>query len=99
MLVFRDGHQEEISRYTIVGGNIYTSADYWNSGSWTKKVPLAELDVPSTLQLNRERDRAISSVASFVSRTILWFGRYCRSGRNAARSSALNSSGCSHAAK
>lgn len=55
VLVFRDGHKEEISRYTIVGGNIYTSDDYWNSGSWTKKVPIAELDVRSTLELNRER--------------------------------------------
>ncbi len=55
VLVFRDGHKEEITRYTIVGGAIYTSADYWNSGSWTKKVPVAELDVPATLELNRER--------------------------------------------
>jgi hypothetical protein len=55
VLVFRDGHREEITRYTIVGGAIYTSGDYWNSGSWTKKVPIAELDVPATLELNRER--------------------------------------------
>lgn len=54
-LVFRDGHKEEITRYTIVGGTIYTNADYWNNGSWTKKVPLAELNVPATLELNRER--------------------------------------------
>ena len=55
VLVFRDGHQEEITRYTIVGSTIYTSADYWKNGSWTKKVPIAELDVPATLELNRER--------------------------------------------
>jgi len=55
VLVFRDGHQEEITRYTIVGGTIYTSTDYWNKGSWTKKVPLAELNVPATLAMNRER--------------------------------------------
>lgn len=54
-LVFRDGHKEEITRYTIVGGTIYTNADYWNNGSWTKKVPLAELNIPATLELNRER--------------------------------------------
>ncbi|HEX5412859.1 MAG TPA: hypothetical protein VFZ27_13500 [Terriglobia bacterium] len=64
VLVFRDGHKEEISRYTIVGGNIYTSDDYWNSGSWTKKVPIAELDVPSTLQLNRERGTNFSLPSS-----------------------------------
>lgn len=55
VLVFRDGHKEEITRYTIIGGTIYTSANYWNDGSWTKKVPIAELDVPATLQLNNER--------------------------------------------
>lgn len=55
VLVFRDGHKEEVSRYTIVGGTIYTSNDYWENGSWTKKVPIAELDVPTTLELNRER--------------------------------------------
>ncbi len=55
VLVFRDGHKEEISRYTIIGGTIYTSSDYWNNGSWTRKVPIAELNVPATLELNRER--------------------------------------------
>jgi hypothetical protein len=55
VLVFRDGHKEEINRYTIIGGTIYTSANYWSNGSWTKKVPIAELNVPATLELNRER--------------------------------------------
>jgi hypothetical protein len=64
VLVFRDGHREEITRYTIVGGAIYTSADYWNSGSWTKKVPIAELNVPATLELNRERGANFSLPSS-----------------------------------
>lgn len=64
VLVFRDGHKEEITRYTIVGSTIYTSADYWNSGSWTKKVPIAELDVPATLELNRERGAHFSFPSS-----------------------------------
>ena len=55
VLVFRDGRKEEITRYAIIGGTIYTSSDYWNNGSWTTKVPIAELDVPATLELNRER--------------------------------------------
>jgi hypothetical protein len=55
VLVFRDGHKEEVTRYTIIGGTIYTRADYWNNGSWTKKVPIAELNIPATLKLNRER--------------------------------------------
>jgi hypothetical protein len=55
VLVFRDGHHEEIGRYLIVGANIYANSDYWTSGSWTRKVQIAELDVPATLKLNRER--------------------------------------------
>ena len=64
VLVFRDGHKEEITRYTIVGATIYTSSDYWNSGSWTKKVPIAELNVPATLKLNRERGANFSLPSS-----------------------------------
>jgi len=55
VLVFRDGHKEEIEGYTILGDVLYTSADYWSTGSWTRKVPIAELDVPATLKLNQER--------------------------------------------
>jgi hypothetical protein len=59
-LVFRDGHKEEIGKYMIVGTTIYTSADYWSSGSWTRKVQVAELDVPATLKLNQERGARFS---------------------------------------
>ena len=55
ILVFRDGHEEEIEKYTIMGGSIYTSADYWSTGSWTREVPIAELDVAATLKLNQQR--------------------------------------------
>jgi len=55
VLVFRDGHTEEIGKYLIVGSAIYASADYWTSGSWTRRVQIAQLDVPATLKLNRER--------------------------------------------
>jgi hypothetical protein len=34
---------------------MYSSADYWSSGSWNKKIQLADLDVPGTLRLNQER--------------------------------------------
>jgi hypothetical protein len=64
VLVFRDGHKEEITRYTIVDGTVYTSADYWNGGAWTKKVPIAELDVPATLELNHERGTHFSLPSS-----------------------------------
>jgi len=55
VLVFRDGHQEEIGKYTIVGATLYTSADYWSTGSWTRRIPIIELDIPATLKLNQER--------------------------------------------
>ena len=55
VLVFRDGHNEEVERYMIKGDVIFTDTNYWSTGSWTKKVPVAELDVPATRQLNEER--------------------------------------------
>ena len=55
VLVFRDGRKEEVSSYTIISGTIYSKADYWTSGSWTKKIQIAELDVSATLALNQER--------------------------------------------
>lgn len=55
VLVFRDGHQEEIQRYTIIGQVIRIREDYWSTGSWTRKVAIADLDLPATLKANRER--------------------------------------------
>jgi hypothetical protein len=55
VLVFRDGHSEEISSYSIIGPVIYTKADYWSSGSWTRKIQIADLDLPATLKHNQQR--------------------------------------------
>ena len=55
VLVFRDGHREEVSDYTIMNGAMYSKADYWTSGSWTKKIQIADLDVPATMRINQER--------------------------------------------
>lgn len=55
ILVFRDGHKEEVDKYVIEGNIIYASTDYWSTGTWTKKIPLSELNVPATLKLNQER--------------------------------------------
>ncbi len=52
VLVFRDGHQEEITSYTIIGNVLYAKADYWSSGEWTRAIEIANLDVPATLKLN-----------------------------------------------
>jgi len=60
VLVFRDGHEEEVDRYVVHGNVLYTSADYWTTGSWTRKIPIAELDVPASLKLNAERGGKLS---------------------------------------
>ncbi len=52
--IFRDGHQEQSSDYSIISGVIYTRGDYWTSGSWSKKIPLAQLDLPATLKANHD---------------------------------------------
>jgi hypothetical protein len=55
VLVFRDGHKEEIGKYCIKGSTIQISSDYWSTGSWTQTVQISDLDVPATLKLNQER--------------------------------------------
>ena len=52
-LVFRDGHREEISDYTITNGVVYAKADYYNSGSWNRKIELSSLNLPETVQINQ----------------------------------------------
>jgi hypothetical protein len=54
VLVFRDGHVEQIGSYTIIGNILYAKSDYWASGEWTRKIEIASLDVPATLKLNQE---------------------------------------------
>ena len=55
VLVFRDGHTEEVNSYSIIGPVIYTKSDYWASGKWTRKIQIADLDLPATLKQNQER--------------------------------------------
>ncbi len=55
VIVYRDGHTEELTSYSIMGATIYTKADYWSTGKWTRKIQVADLDIPATLQRNRDR--------------------------------------------
>jgi len=55
VLVFRDGHNEEVERYMIRGDVIFADANYWSTGSWTRKVPIVELDISATKKINEER--------------------------------------------
>jgi hypothetical protein len=49
ILVFRDGHKQEVSNYAIMGQVVYVFDDH------TKKIALAELDVPATVKANDDR--------------------------------------------
>ncbi len=58
MLVYRDGHTEELRSYSIIGTTMYTKADYWSTGAWTRKIQIADLDLPTTIEKNHERGLA-----------------------------------------
>lgn len=55
ILVYRDGHTEEVSSYSIIGTALYTKSDYWTSGAWTRKIQVADLDLPATIKQNQVR--------------------------------------------
>jgi hypothetical protein len=55
VLVYRDGHSENVSSYSIIGPLIYTKADYWTEGAWSRKIQIADLDIPATLKQNQQR--------------------------------------------
>lgn len=49
VLVFKDGHQSTVMNYAIVGSTLYDLSD-----GRTRKVALAELDLPATVKQNDE---------------------------------------------
>jgi hypothetical protein len=49
VLVFRDGHQQEVGNYAIMGQTVYVL------DSRTQKISLADLDVPATVKANDDR--------------------------------------------
>jgi hypothetical protein len=46
VLVFRDGHQQQVTNYAIMGQTLYIF------GVRTQKVGLGDLDIPATIKLN-----------------------------------------------
>ncbi|HXX26956.1 MAG TPA: hypothetical protein VEI99_00760 [Terriglobales bacterium] len=54
VLVFRDGHREQVHDYVIASGKLYLRGNYWRDGYWTRTVELAALDVPQTLSANQQ---------------------------------------------
>jgi hypothetical protein len=55
LLIFRDGHSEEVRDYTIADGILYARGDYYTDGYWNKKIALAALDLPETVRHNEVR--------------------------------------------
>jgi hypothetical protein len=49
VLVFRDGHRQEVANYAIMGSTLFVL-----SGP-RSKIPIAELDVPATERVNQSR--------------------------------------------
>ena len=56
LLLFRDGHSEEVRDYTIADGILYARGDYYTDGYWNKKIALSTLNVPQTLEANSKRN-------------------------------------------
>jgi hypothetical protein len=50
--IFRDGHHEQSTDYSIISGVIYARGDYWATGQWSKQIRVADLDIPATIQVN-----------------------------------------------
>src|SRR6202041_660919 len=59
VLIFRDGHREEVADYAIVGCVIYAhraraSGDDDQNGYGLNNIQVSALDVPATVRMNRE---------------------------------------------
>jgi|SRR5271165_235521 len=55
LLIFRNGHQEQVSDYTIADGILYARGNFYVDGAWTKKIQLTALNLPETIKANRSR--------------------------------------------
>jgi hypothetical protein len=55
VFVFRDGHHEESSDYSIYDGVIHARSDLWTDGAWSKQIPLSALNIAESRKANEER--------------------------------------------
>jgi hypothetical protein len=55
VLVYRDGHREEIPDYAIIGRVIYAHTNDWQTGYASKSIPLSAVDIAATMKANREQ--------------------------------------------
>jgi hypothetical protein len=56
ILIFRDGHSEEVRDYTIANGFLYARGDFYRDGYWNKRISLESLNLPQTSQANARRN-------------------------------------------
>ncbi len=56
LLIFRDGHREEVRDYTIADGILYARGDYYTDGYWNKKIALSTVNIAQTMQANTARN-------------------------------------------
>ena len=54
VLIFRDGHREEVTGYTIADGRVYVTSNYSTTGFWIQKIELSALNVPETISANSD---------------------------------------------
>jgi hypothetical protein len=54
VLVYRDGHREDVSDYVITRGVLYARGDYSRDGSWMRNIQLTALDLSATLKVNQD---------------------------------------------
>jgi hypothetical protein len=50
VLVFKDGHHQEVTNYAIVGSTLFDL-----TGGRSRKIPLSELDLMATAKQNDDR--------------------------------------------
>jgi hypothetical protein len=55
VLIFRDGHSEQVRDYTIANGTLYARGDFYTDGYWNKNIDLSGLNVVETVHANAER--------------------------------------------
>lgn len=56
VLIFRDGHSEQVHEYTIANGTLYARGDYYTDGYWNKQIALASLNLTETVRANASRN-------------------------------------------
>jgi hypothetical protein len=55
ILIFRDGHREEVTGYTIADGRLYVTSNYLTTGFWIQYIELSTLNMPETIAANSGR--------------------------------------------